>query len=327
MKKIILTLLFLCTISVFAQVEVGTNILTGVADTTRSYQNVDFKLRVIVPKNAIVFNLGYNIPILQNALLKQDFWDKKIGTGIDFSVNFRHHFQNKVIENEKVITKPTLFAIEAGLGVSYLHKSCGFIEFSNTLSNYTDVDKNLCDVKLKYDNVKESFSLTYLDIPVSMEIGKLSQIKISGFLKLGVKASVLISKKVIQEGSYTSSGYYLDWDCPIHGDRGDIPELGYYTNKSLKDPEYNLSPFVLWGSISGGVNFPFSSIEKNRIATWILRVSAKLDYSLTPVSKKLNISELDFEGAKFRLHQSNMLGGNGSRIFSAGISVGLIYCL
>jgi hypothetical protein len=82
---------------------------------------------------------------------------------------------------------------------------------------------------------------------------------------------------------------------------------------------------VVWASISGGINFPFSSFEKNKIAKCILRISAKADYSLTPISKKL--SEPYFKDSYFRLYQSNMLGGNGTRIFSAGLVVSLIYTL
>jgi hypothetical protein len=234
----------------------------------------------------------------------------------------------KMIEDDEVITIPTWVAMGVGLGVSHLRKSAGFKNHTESLAGYIDKDNDPCTVNLKYADVKESFSLTYLDVPIYLEIGRPNRIKISGFCKLGVKASILISNKVECKGTFTSEGVYED---PYYVTLHDVPPLGYYTNENCYlNPEthkmdYKLSPFVIWGSISGGVNIPFYSIEKKRLAQWILRVSAKVDYSLTPISKSL--PDPYFTDAKFHLFQSNMLGGDGSKILSAGISIGLIYCL
>ena len=318
MKKIALVLAFFCSFAAFAQDD---DILTV---------NAPGKSRIRVSENSIVFNAGYNIPMLLNSELRENkFWNKKIGTGIDFNVDFRKQFMKRVIEDEEVITEPTLFSVGIGLGISYMTKSMGFSNYADTLHDFLDKDNDNCLVTLNYHNVKESASLIYLDIPLYLEIGRLNRIKPSGFFKIGLKPSVLISKKIVGEGKYTSEGYYSQWNVMLDG----IDHLEYYTDKECylnaknknKD-EYKLSPFVLWGTISGGVNFPFSSPETNRLAKWILRISVKIDYSLTPVSKSLSDSYY-FKDAKFRLNQSNMMGGKGSRIFSPGVTISLIYCL
>jgi len=324
MRQIALSLIFFAAAAAYAQVDVGNNLVTGTVDTTRTIQNIVLKNRVRVPKQALVFNLGYNIPWINNNLVSSDFWNKKVGTGIEFSVDFRQQFQKKKIENDEVISLPTALGLSVGLGISHFRQSAGFEDFTESLANYTDADGDKCTVQLNYKGVKEKVALTYLDIPVYLEIGKPSRVKASGYFKLGVKASILVAKSLETEGTYTSTGYYPNWDVTL---KKDIPELGYYTNASCykSEPARELSPFVLWGSVAGGVNFPFSSLEKNKLAKWIFRVSAKVDYSLTPVSKSL--SESYFKNSAFRLNQSNLLGGDGSRIFSVGLSVGLIYCM
>ena len=315
---------FLCTITLFAQVEVGNNLVTGKVDTTRSIQNITLKSRVRVPVNALVFNLGYQVPWVTNSLTKADFWRNKVGTGIDFSVDYRRQFFKKVIEKNEVVSVPTCFAFGVGLGISFIHKTSYFESFSETLNNYTDIDNDSCTVKINYKNVKESVSLIYLDIPLYLEIGKPSRIKPSVSFKLGLKPSVLVGKRFNNAGTYTATGYYPKWDLPIHD--VDVPVLGYYTTDApcYNKIEQKVCPFVLWGIASVGLNIPFSSFEKNKIAKWILRLSAQMDYSLTPISKTMD--ESYFKGAAFRLNQVNMLS-KGNRIFSAGFSIGVIYCL
>ena len=319
MKHIVCIIVFLCTVTLYAQIEVGNNLVTGKVDTTRTIQNISLKSRVKVPVNAVVLNLGYHVP----CLTKTNFWNNKVGTAIDFSVDYRKQFQKKVIENDEIVSIPTCFAFGVGLGMSFIHKTSSFQNFSDTLNNnnYVDKDDDKCIVKIDYSKVNASFTFTYLDIPLYLEIGKPGRIKPSVSFKLGLKPAVLIGKRFNNEGTYTAKGYYEEWEVPIH----DVDVLGYYTDKQwYNNPEQNVAPFVLWGFASAGVNIPFSSFEKNRIAKWILRLSAKVDYSLTPISRV--VGEPYFKGEECRLNQLNMLS-KGNRIFSAGFSIGVIYCL
>jgi hypothetical protein len=328
MKKITVILAFFYSFAAYSQVDVGNNLVVGTVDTSRSVQNIVFKSRVKVPINALVFNLGYNIPMIDNKLMRSNFWTKKVGTGLDFSIDFRHQFQKRAIVDDEIVSAPTAIGIGAGLGCIFLLKSTVCKDFKETITNFVDLDGDNCSVTLDFQNLKEKFTLAYLDVPVYIELGRPSRIKISGFCKLGVKASLLIYKKVAYEGTYSSSGEYSQWNVTL----SDVDVLGYYSKVSCythpetqENPQYNVSPFVIWGSISGGVNFPFSSFEKNKIAKCILRIGAKVDYSITPISKAL--PEPYFKDSLFRLYQSNMLGGKGTRIFSAGLVVSLIYCL
>ena len=322
---------FFATVAGYAQVKVGNNLVKGVVDTTQEVQNISLKVRTKVPPKALVFNLGYGFPSISNALVKQDFWKKKVGYGVDFNMDFRMQFQKRDIEDEEVVKVPSLVAMGVGLGFSYVHKSAGFDAFSETLTNYTDKDGDKCNVSLEYKNVKESVSLTYLDIPFYLEIGRPSRVKTSAYLKLGFKASFLVGKNPQGEGTFTSSGYYPEREVTL--DNVDV--LGYYKDDQpcYNFMEYRLNPFVLWGSVSAGINIPFSSFEKNKLAKLMLRIGAKIDYSLTPISKELpsaitsdeGIIYPIFTGTSFHTSNINMLAK--SRIFSPGFSLSLIYCL
>jgi len=319
MKKTALFLSFFCTVAIYAQQEseVRNNILIGTSDD-HGYLNI--KKRPIVPEKSIVLNVGYNFPFIRNTSNNGEFWDKVKKNGIEFSLDYKKHFHKKEITDEQVLSTPQSFAVGVGLGISYFSQSARFENFSETF-NYIDVDKDQCKINLDFQNVKESISLTYLDVPLYVEIGKLGQTKTSASLKLGFKASLLISEKFSGAGTYTSTGYYPELDVVLH----DVPVLNYYTNSlCYNNPEYKLSPFVLWGTVAAGINFPFSSIDKNILSAWILRVGAKMDYSLTPVSKSLPTAP--FAISKYRINQSNIFGSDGSEIFSIGLSLGLLYC-
>jgi len=310
MKKQIFTVLFsLSATFLFAQANVNHNLLED---------------RFIVPQNAISFNLGYGIPTITNALTNQDFWDKRLGTGLSFGVDYRHHFFTSNIVSNIEVSQPTMFGVGIGLGINRLTQQA-IMDYTHTeiIRNFVDRDGDICDVTLSYRGIRERVSLTYLDIPLFLEIGRPSQARLSGYFNAGLRASILISNTFSGEGTFTSTGFYSH----INGNLANvtlynIPGLNFFTDKNAyTDPEYDLSRFVLWGSLSGGINIP---LGRAPVSSWILRVGARVDYTLLPVSRA--IPEPYFTGANFRINQSNMLGGNGSRIFMFGLDVRLIYC-
>jgi hypothetical protein len=323
MKKIIFVLVYLCIFSTsYAQNEgitAESAILRATIDTTGTIfpplYNLSWKVKV--PHHSIVFNMGYGFSALNNSLTKVESWQKKAGTGLLFGIDYRLQFPKQDGSGDF-----SIIGLAMGLGISYHKQSASLDNHSEHLQGFTDADGTLCDVTLDYQGIKESVSLTYLDIPLYLEIGKPSRVKISGYLDIGVKGSILLSGKFSGSGNYTSTGYYQNWDVSLH----DVPELNYFTDKqSYENPSYKLSRFVLWGTLSGGVSFPFSSLEKDRFSSWILRIGGRIDYSLNKISKE--VYEPYFKGSSYRINQSNLLGGTGSRILKLGLDVKLIYCL
>ncbi|MDR1761466.1 MAG: hypothetical protein LBR55_03350 [Bacteroidales bacterium] len=329
MKKNILTVAFLlCATFSFAQnLDVRHNILETEVDTVYGkYNKLNFK--TIVPKNAISINAGYGIPFISNDESKSEMWHKNTDVALNFGIDYKLQIMQTDIINNEFVKAPSLFGIGVGVGVSYFNQSASMKNHTEKLHNFRDIDGDLCDtVTLSYTGIQESLSLAYVDIPLYLSIGKPSQVKISGYCNIGIKASILVADKFTGEGTYTSSGYYQKiGNSESNVEIFDVEALHYYTDKaSYENPDYKLSPFVLWGSLSGGVSIPFSSLEDNKISRLILCLGAKLDYTILPVSK--SIAEPYFKGANYRINQSNILGSKGSRMFVPGIDVKLIYCI
>jgi hypothetical protein len=323
MKKQFLTVILLlgATIAFAQNVEVKGLIIEGSVDTTRgTFKKIRY--RAIAPENALSFNLGYGIPMIIPTLGTWTDWNLSPGMGLSFGIDYKHHlFETKIVNNEEV-KKPKILGFGVGVGVSYLSKRAVMDDHPATTPNFTDKDGDVCNVSVSYKGVKEKVSLTYLDIPLYLEIGKPSQVRLSGYFDIGVKASILIADKFTGEGTYTSTGFYekiggKTANVTVH----DVDELNYYTNrKNYIDPLYDLPKFVLWGCLSGGISIPFSSLEKNKVSSCILRLGARVDYSILPISETIN-SSFSFTT------QSNMLGLNkSSHVCLFGFDVKLIYC-
>jgi len=209
MKKHILTVIFLLSATfLLAQTNVRHNLVVADVDTARgTFRHLNF--RSVVPESAISFNLGYGIPIMNNALTNQDFWNSKSGTGLSFGVNYKHHFFISSVADGREVRQPMLFGVGAGLGISHLTQRATMdYLYTETLSNFVDRDGDIAKVTLSYRGIRERISLTYLDIPLYLEIGRPSQTRLSGFFNVGLRASILVSNQFTGEGTFTSTGFY-----------------------------------------------------------------------------------------------------------------------
>ena len=289
MKKQIL-LLFLSLSAVLVSAQVG--------GTQNTFNPPNYVPTVpTVPERAISFNLGYSIPTITNAQTNQDFWDRNLGMGLSFGVNYKHHFFRSNIINNIEVREPMLFGVGAGLGISHLAQQAVMnYDHTEIIHNFVDIDGDIADVTILYRGIRERVSLTYLDIPLYLEIGRPNQTRLSGFFNAGLRASILVSNQFSGEGTFTSTGFYRYIDGALANvNLYNIPVLNYFTNRDVYiDPEYDLSRFVLWGSLSGGINVPL----RRNVSNLILRIGARVDYTLLPVSK--GTAEPHFTGANFR---------------------------
>lgn len=323
MKKIfLLQICLLYTILSFGQVTGGNDVYRASIDTSKVFKNLKVEKREIVPQKTIVFNLSYGTPIFINSLLNNEFWNKRPGSVFQFNANFKYQLFEKTFVDEYEIEAPTNFGFGVGLGISNYNKSIYFDNYSENLNNILDIDNTYFNAILNYKNINESVNLSYFDIPLFIEYGKPNLTKSSIWIQTGIKASFLIAKNFTGKGDYSSKGYYPQWDTELYN----IPYLGFYNNKTAyENAEFKFSPFVLWWTLSGGVNIPLTNFNENTLSNFILKIGAKAEYSLTRISKES--SDPYFSGASFRTNQSNMLGGDGARIFSLKFEIGLIYSL
>ena len=202
MKKIIFIIVFFCcTIAIsFAQQDqilVDHSVIEGTILTKRTKKNLEnVKYKEIVPKHALSINLiGFGVPFISNDLSKSEIWNKKAGMGWQFGIGYRGQFSKKEIVNNEWIKLPSCVGFDVGIGLSYLKQSAFMKNHTEVLSNFKDVDGDFGDVTLSYKDIKESTSILYMAIPISLEIFKPSLVKITGYMNVGLRASILLSGK------------------------------------------------------------------------------------------------------------------------------------
>lgn len=323
MQKIVCTIVFLCcsiAISFAQQEEVTVDhpVIAGTIRTDRQKKNLEnVKYKDIFLTDAVSINLGGAIPFIDNGLAKDKLWNEKTGQSWQFGIGYKHQIKKNEYANNMKITTASCVGFGVGLGVNYMQQSAFMENRTDTIKNFEDIDGYSCEARLLYKDIKESISLFYLDIPLYLEIGKPSLVKTTGYLDVGVKASILLFSQCNGKGSYASTCYDEEKNVVYEN----VDHLNCYPNMPINEKlEHGLSRFALSGSLSGGVSIPFSSLA--RYSGWILQIGARVDYTILKVSK--SIDEPYFKGANYRIDQSNMLNGNGNRILMFGIDIKFI---
>jgi predicted nucleic acid-binding Zn-ribbon protein len=260
-----------------------------------------------IQSSSIAVSYSTGIPFLYSNLIKSDFWDKNNSLSNQFNLIYEKPFG--------------AISLGIGLGITKYKLKASFSSYEETINGLVDADNDTYDAICSYKNVKEDVSLLYMDIPISLSYGQPRVNRIGAYCKFGVTASILLQSKFNGEGVYNISGYYPDWDVEIH----DVDVLNFNSNaSSYENADYKEDKFVLWANLSGGVYLPLSKIKEGKNARFILKLGAKCDYSIMPLSKQ--IQEL-FKGASYHIKQSNILSGKGTRILSPGLEISIIYML
>jgi hypothetical protein len=283
-----------------------------------------------------VINAGLGVPNINSKLTQQGFWDKGSGSSFHFGVDFRKQFARERIIGNRVVLHPSLFAIGGGLGLSYLKSAASIEQLTET---HTGTDNSVWvwqgetffnqryEETLIYNNVSEQLSLLYLDIPLYLEIGRPSKTKVGAWGKIGVKGSLLLSDNFTGEGTFDFTRRYPDMDNRELG-MSDLVEMKDYPNGiCYVNPDYDLNPFILWGTLSTGVTIPLSNTKKGIVRNSILRLGVNYDFTLNTISTG-DRTNYFFPDSKFWLNEVNMLGGeNGAKMQKFGLEMGVIFSM
>lgn len=263
----------------------------------------DLKLQIDVKgPNRDVINLDflYGKTLIRNSLLEQDFWSCDKSMSLQIGVNYTHYFSDG---------KP--FAVKVGLGLGKYSTNMSFASISDTLYGLRDDDNDPCDERRFYKNIVEEVTLSYLELPVLLHIG--NSFHHSGaraWIDAGVKVAYNFSNDFKGSGTYTSEGYYPDWNVTLQ----DVPALGFVTNANAYDngTSLDVKKAILWGVAAAGVHIPVGE----KIG---LDVGARCGYTLLPIAKYEAIEN------KYVKNRPNVLSGETTRIFSYGVNVGVTY--
>ncbi|MFZ4398522.1 MAG: outer membrane beta-barrel protein [Bacteroidales bacterium] len=257
-------------------------------------------------KASVGFTIGSGKPYLSGDLINNSIWQENNPLSKEFCISY---------ETSQLSTSSPI-SLSIGLGLSSYKLKAHFSFLKETVNGQTDIDNDTYNAICLYSNVEENISLLYLNLPILFSYGIPRSNKMSLYGKIGITPSFNISNSFEGSGNYNISGYYPEWNVLIH----DVDALNFSSSSSTyKNVDYKINKFVLWGNISAGLYLPING------DSWMLKIGVKCDYSITPISKQLD--EIFIKGATYRINQSNMLAGKGTRILSPGFEMSVIYIL
>lgn len=283
-----------------------------IASYDKNLSKMENEIKLSISSHAIGLDLGYGLSLFNNDNLKNDFWSKETCANQHISVYFQ----------TKRLVKSFPLSVGIGIGFDKMSLKAHFNYYSETIENVVDNDGDRYNLIREYNNVKEKVSLSYISIPLFAAVGQPYANKVSAYGKLTLVPMLNVSKNVTASGTYTSTGYYPQWDITLH----DIPELGFNTDAQCynDDTDLNVNTFILSGSLSAGVYYPLCNLNKNPEGSqFIFKGGIRLDYTLMPVAGKS--SKDDIVNAKYHLGAYNSI--ENTNVFSPIIEIGLIYLL
>lgn len=254
------------------------------------------------PSNALFITFVPSSTSIANSDIKSDeTWESKGAFGFNFEIGYYAKF-NKLIGY--------------GIGLGYSsYKSDLTLNTNMAEVEATDIDDDNYLRKMDLDNVVEKLNLSYLDIPIFIEIGNPNIDKIGFYGRVGVKVSFPLSASFKPSGIASYSGYYPEYHVELYG----INQLGFYTDSEIyQDVESKLNTVNVSAIVSAGVTFPLSNY-------FILRVGANGNFGLLEISKE---KRDDYEITKYDGNYSKVLENPAKTTTqSFGLEIGLIYNL
>lgn len=224
--------------------------------------------------------------------------------------------------------KNTPLSFGVGLEYSRMQFAAGIGHLSETVADAVDSDNCSYTARLTYDNVVEDATLHYLNVPITLSIGKPYNNKISGYFQITLVPSFCVAHSLRDTGNYSLAGHYSQLEnTQVNLDLVDFPQLGFgeYT-LSGKTKELSVKGFVLLGRVSGGVYIPMCNIRRGETSQWSVRLGVNLDFALSPMSKQLEPDPM-LKGSSYRLNQCNILAGKGCRFVNPSLEVGILYII
>ncbi|OQX77426.1 MAG: hypothetical protein B6D61_07190 [Bacteroidetes bacterium 4484_249] len=258
---------------------------------------------VSYPSQGLYLNVIPSFAGIKNKDIADDEnWTVKNGMGLSIEAGYFTKF------------KPL---IGLGFGFSYSSYSTEISADPQNI-NYPDedFDNDSFTMNVETSGISEKLKISYLDIPVFVEFGNPNIDKIGFYGRIGVKISFPLSQTFTPSGLASYEGYYQQFHVTLY----DIPELGFYDNKSFYDnTETGLNSINVSALLSGGVTFPLSNYL-------ILRAGANANFGLMEISGQ---KADDYDNSKYDGNYSKLLENPNAKTTtqSFGLELGIIYNL
>ena len=268
------------------------------------------------------FGVGYSIgiPRLFNSIL-----DQKDASGQSvWSRRMTLSHQVGIYWGSRSLVPKGSLSLGVGLEYSRMRFAAGAGQLSDIFDNAMDRDHDNYIAYLTCHNMEERATMHYLSIPLTLSVGQPYHDRVSGYFQLAIVPSFCVSSSLNVSGYYDLSGYYPQYQLTL----SNFESLGFGPDNSIgqMDEGLNVNRFLLAGRLAGGIYLPLCRTSQGKTSPWVLKLGAKLDFSITPMAKGVH-DETPFEDATAHLNQNNFLASDGCRFLNPGVEVGIMYIL
>lgn len=200
-------------------------------------------------------------------------------------------------------------SVEVGVGFRKFGLAAILNEY-NTSMDAVDADGDNYQAIYAYNDLQESLTLTYLDVPIRLCIGQPAKDRVTAYAKLGLTPSIKMSAKFEGTGKHSLKGYYPQWDVTLEN----VESLGFGSDMDCYDGvEPEISAFNLWGTVAFGAYVPFKG------SPIVFNAGVKLDYPFLTMGSFNAVENLPM--GKPGLLQ------NGGKVVIPSVEIGLVYTL
>jgi hypothetical protein len=203
--------------------------------------------------------------------------------------------------------------LSSGIGFSSYKANVTLADWQSNF-NATDSENQNFEMRASGTNISEDQKLSYLNIPVYLNLRLPIKGKIGLFLQTGVNLAFLTGKDYTSNGIFTYKGYYSKYNVVLEN----LPQYGFPTNKATTaQGSLGVKSFTVFAVASAGVDYFVA--EKYQIALAATYNKSVSDILANPASTQYQLSPA--------ADQINSFMGGSSKVTaqSIGISVSLRY--
>lgn len=248
--------------------------------------------------NPIALEMSYGSSVIKNDLTNQDFWKRSFSPSLQVLASYTYYFSDK-----------SPFAIKTGIGFASYNGDLSAERLFDTVGNLVDDDGDSYEARYSYNDISESVSMKYIEIPILLHVGNSFLTNgVQAWIEAGLKVGFNVGNSFEGNGTFSCEGYYPQWNVSIQ----DVEALGFVSDAQLYSSNTVVEPnkFALWGILSAGMNIPLN----DKIA---ILVGAQCAYTLIPVNSG------DATKSHYLLGKANSVMGESTRIFNLGAKFGL----
>lgn len=143
------------------------------------------------------------------------------------------------------------FGLSSGIGFNTFKSPVTLDSYQNHF-NAIDSEGDAYEMRVTGTGMKEDQKISYLTIPLNLNIRLPINGKIGFFLQTGLEMSIAVDKSYSGNGTFTYQGYYPKYNVLLYN----LPKFGFPTDKNMTTTgTLDIKPWTLFAAASAGFDF------------------------------------------------------------------------